>query len=478
MTVKATLCSVLLAAILGLAASAQREVTVIVGATIIDCTGRPAFRDSALVIVGGRVKAVGRRAEVRWPREARVIDASGKYVLPGLIDMHIHYREWQGELFLASGVTTVKDLGNPIEWISELSRMQTEGKLRAPRIFHVGNNLDAPPPEGDHHVGVANTNEIEKAVRLLGKSGVAAIKVRHKISPDQLSEIVKAAHAVGLKVTGHLGATDAMEAALSGIDGLEHASGVARAASATPGQVKSDAKGIGVFLEDLRGFALMNREKESALIRLLVEKKVKLIPTLAIRRRAILEDYATFVQEDDRYGRDPALAYVPEAVRKDWSEAALDKRIRQAFGEEEKRAMNEGYRRLELFVREFHRTGGTVLAGSDNLNGVPGMALQRELESLVAAGLTTMDALICATRDAARFLPPNDLGTIEPGKIADLIILSANPLDDIRHLRRIERVFQSGQELDVKFNRDYALPPARPALKRPLLLERLLTAEK
>ncbi len=124
------------------------------------------------------------------------------------------------------------------------------------------------------------------------------------------------------------------------------------------------------------------------------------------------------------------------------------------------------------------QTGGDVIAGSDNLNGVAGLTLRRELEALVAAGLTPMEALMAGTRNAARFLQRNDLGTIEPGKTADLVVLGANPLDDLRNLRSVERVIQNGQEADTGFHRGYVLPPARPRLVRPLLLERLLSAEK
>ncbi|MGH9902046.1 MAG: amidohydrolase family protein, partial [Pyrinomonadaceae bacterium] len=220
------LCSLILAALTAPAGPQARDVTVIAGATVIDATGGPPIPGGVVVIEGDRVKAVGRKGRVRVPPGARVIDASGKYVLPGLIDIHVHYREWQGELFLAHGVTTVKDLGNPVEWIAELSRMQVGGKLRGPRIFYVGNNLDAAPPEGDHHVGVAGARDGERAVRLLLDHGASAIKVRHKTAPALLREITRAAHARGAPVTGHLGRTDAAEAALAGIDGLEHCSGV------------------------------------------------------------------------------------------------------------------------------------------------------------------------------------------------------------------------------------------------------------
>ncbi|HKZ02209.1 MAG TPA: amidohydrolase family protein [Pyrinomonadaceae bacterium] len=475
----AALLWVFIALLVGTGASSEAEVMVIEGATVIDCTGKPPIINGVVVIEGGKIKAVGRQGKVTKPPGARVVSAHGKYILPGLIDMHVHYREWHGELFLANGITTIKDLGNPVEWISELSRMQSEGKLRGPRIFYTGNNLDVPPPEGDHNVGVPSPEVSERAVNLLFKLNVNAIKVRHKITPESLSVIVKAAHARGIPVTGHLGATNASEAALAGIDGLEHASGVALAAAETPGPPPSNVRGLNAFLEDLRGFAQMSRSKEAALIKLLVTRKVKLIPTLAIRRRAVVgtEGRERAVKEDDQIGRHPQLAYVPETVRRNWREAPLDKGIQQTFSKEQMQLMREGYQRLEEFVRELHRAGGFVLAGSDNLNDVPGLTLHRELESLVEAGLTPMEALIAATRDAAQFLRRRDLGTIEPGRTADLIIVQASPLENIRNLDVVEKVFQNGKEIEIGFHHDYALPPARPSLVRPLFLERLL-AEK
>lgn len=453
-------------------------VTVITGATLIDCAGNPPLADSIAIIEGDTIKSVGRRGRIPIPRGAKIVDGSGKFLLPGLIDMHVHYRDWQGELFLANGVTTVKDLGNPVEWISELSRMQTEGKLRGPKIFFVGNNLDAPPPEGDHNVGVANAQQVEKAVRLLNGFGVVAIKVRHKIAPDRLSEITSAAHALGLPVTGHLARTNATEAANAGIDGLEHATGVARAAAESPDQVKTDAKGIQAFLEDLRGFALMSEKKESELIRLLVAKGVRLIPTLAVRKRAVSDDYQQMIAEDSSYSQIPELAYVPEAVRKDWREASIDKKLHEVFGPDEMRIMRDGYTRLQNFVRRFKEAGGVVLAGSDNLNGVAGLALRREMEALVDAGFTPIQSLEAATKDAAQFLRRKDIGTVEPGKKADLILVEANPLSSIRNLSKINKVFQNGREVSTSYHRDYALPPPRPELVRPIYFERLLSNDK
>ncbi len=473
----AALLALSLSLLLVSAVSSEAEVTVIKGGTVIDGTGRPPQPNSIVVIVGDQVKAVGRQDRIPIPPGARVVNADGKYVLPGLIDMHVHYREWQGELFLAHGITTVKDLGNPIEWISELSRLQAEGQLRAPKIFYVGNNLDGPPPEGDHNVGMESLQNAERAVALLFQFNVNAIKVRHKITPEMLGLIARAAHARGIPVTGHLGVTSAADAAKAGIDGLEHASGVALAAAETPDQIKTNVKGLEAFLEDLRGFAQMSPKKEADLLKLLAARKVTLIPTIAVRRRAVAQSEVRerISREEAQMAGRSGLGYVPEAVRKSWREAPLEKAIQQRFGTEEMELMREGYGRLASFVRQFRRAGGVVLAGSDNLNDVPGLSLHRELESLVEAGLTPREALMATTRDAARFLRRNNLGTIEPGKTADLIIVSASPLLDIRNLKTIEKVFQNGREIDTAFNPNYTMPPARPNLTRPLFFERLLT---
>src|SRR5262245_51433605 len=142
------------------------------------------------------------------------------------------------------------------------------------------------------------------------------------------------------------------------------------------------------------------------------------------------------------------------------------------------RIMRDGYRRLQNFVRRFKEAGGVVLAGSDNLNGVAGLALRREIEALVDAGFNPMQSLAAATKDAAQFLRRKDIGTIEPGKKADLIVVGANPLLSIKNLSRVEKVFQNGREVSTSYHRDYALPPPRPQLVRPIFFERLLSDDK
>jgi imidazolonepropionase-like amidohydrolase len=466
--------TLMLSAMIAGSSGEKTAVVLISGGTVIDCTGGPPIRDAAVLIEGDMIKAVGPRNQVRAPRGVKVVDASGKFVMPGLIDMHVHYREWHGELFLAGGVTTVKDLGNPVEWISHLSGLQKDGEMRGPRIFYVGNNIDSPLTDIDHAVRVDNLRDAELAVVVLERMHVTAIKVRQKISAELLRVITKTAHADGLPVTGHLGNMSAREAALAGIDGLEHATGVAIAASDRANRIKTDVKGISAYLEDMRSFAEMNSENEAALIKLLVEKNVKLIPTISVRRRAVMESDERALFDNSRMADDPGLAYVPEQVRMDWRASGLEQRIRESFSKEDIAVMREGYRRLELFIKNFHAAGGVVIAGTDTLGDAGGLTMHRELWCLQHAGLSPMEALITGTRDAARFLGHSELGTIEPGKTADLLIVGADPLDDVRNLAKIERVFQAGREIDRTFHSDYRLPPARPKLSRPLVIENAL----
>src|SRR3990172_11290438 len=209
-------------------AQSQSE-TVLVGGIVIDGTGAAPIKDAVILIKGNRIVSVGTKGKIKYSKSARVIDTAGKYVLPGLIDIHVHYNNWMGELFLTHGVTTVKDMGNDVEWISRISAEVDEGKVRGPRIVYVGNALDASPPAMEHHIGLDDPSVASRAVELLHSRGASAIKVREKITPELLRVITDRAHQLGIQVTGHLMRTDAREAALAGIDGLEHATGIVQA---------------------------------------------------------------------------------------------------------------------------------------------------------------------------------------------------------------------------------------------------------
>lgn len=145
----------------------NRDVLILEGATVIDGGGGPPIVESAVFIENEHIIRISKKGEIDKPRAARTIDVTGKFLLPGLIDLHVHYDGWMGELFLVHGVTAVKDMGNDIEWMSEVTRQIEDGEIAGPRIFYVGNGLDAPPPVREHHVGLGSTADARLAVRAL-----------------------------------------------------------------------------------------------------------------------------------------------------------------------------------------------------------------------------------------------------------------------------------------------------------------------
>lgn len=469
------LCLALLGAIAGQSstgsASHSEQVTALVGGTVIDGNGGPPIENSVVVIQGNKILSVGSKSRTKIPKAAKVIDVTGKYIVPGLIDMHIHYHDWMGELFLAHGVTTVKDLGNVVEWISAVSADVAQGKMRGPRIFYVGNGLDAPPPARETHVGVDSPEMARRAVQLLHSRGACAIKVREKITPELLQAITEEAHRLGIKVTGHIRRTDAREAALAGIDGLEHASGILQALALRPREAQPGENELQTFVGDLKAFAQLEPAQTGDLVTLLASKKVALIPTMVNWWRMATERRDDFAVEDAKYAKNPSLAYVPEDVRKWWASST----IYNVKNPEDLAQLRLGLKKLQDLLLRHFKAGGKILAASDTFNSVPGLSLQRELILLVDAGFTPTQAITMATRDNAEFLGKGAvLGTIAPGKWADVVVLSANPLTDIRNIQQVAMVLKDGQILDISYHPDYSIPTPKPKITRPVWLEREL----
>ena len=452
-------------------ASQSQGVIAIVGGTVIDGTGTSPVKNAVVVIKGNKIVSVGSKNRTKYPRDAKVIDATGKYIIPGLIDMHIHYHDWMGELFLAHGVTTVKDLGNVVEWISAVSADVEQGRMRGPRIFYVGNGLDAPPPARETHVAVDTPEMARRAVQLLHSRGACAIKVREKITPELLQAVTAEAYRLGIRVTGHIRRTDAREAALAGIDGLEHASGVLQAIANHPREAEAGQNELQTFVTDLKAFGKLESAQSEALITLLVSKKVALIPTMVNWWRMATERRDDFAREDASCASNQSLTYVPEAVRNWWAASA----IYNVKNPDDLAQIKLGFKKIQDLLLRHYKAGGKVLVASDTFNSVPGLSLQRELILLVDSGFTPMQAITMATHDNAEFLGKgNDLGTIARGKLADLVVLKANPLSDIRNIEQIAMVIKDGQILDTSYHSNYSIPTPKPKITRPVWLEKEL----
>jgi imidazolonepropionase-like amidohydrolase len=431
--------------LVGLAAcsGSQPDGIALLGATLIDGSGGPPLRDAALVVRRGHVESIGTRAGFELPKKTTELDLTGRWIIPGLIDAHTHISPaatWAPTRFLAWGVTTVRDVHGSLDAILALRKQENTGTVPGPRIYAAGAMIDGLPTTYDDAIGVSSDREARKAVDRLVSAGVDFIKVYTHIDPTLLRAIIDEARTFNLSVTGHLGMTDAVTAANAGISCIEHMTGVPEAAS--PGRSALVAAHYRGFFPGWtaseRSWADLDSSALSQVAQRLVEEKVSVVPTL------VLHETLSRLNDPELL-RDPALADVPDRARRAWDIPEMINRA--GWSDADFTAFRRSRPVEDLFVRLFAAAGGRIAAGTDAPNQllIPGYSEHRELELLVAAGLSPREALRAATRNAAVLLGVDSLGLIAPGKAADLVILQKDPLADIRNTRSIQAVMSRGR---------------------------------
>lgn len=473
---KAELCFCgLLAIFTGLPALAQVQPLVIEGGTLIDGTGKDPLPDAAIILQGTRIQAVGMRGRLAYPPNAKVINAGGKTILPGLIDGHIHFTAWMSPLFLHFGVTTVYDTGNPTEWIVAQRDGIKAGKIKGPRMFVTGividgpeerSNMDHPTERGGYRVHARVPETARAYVRQVVSAKVDAVKVHEGLTPDLLQVIVDEARRAGLETIGH--SYNAREAALAGLKFIEHTDPVTIATISDPAKLKEiEEKKI------TEPEYMMEEELFDPLIEFLVKQGVYFNPTLLINfywrilspRAREWEDYIV------NFSKNPALVFVPEGERKPWvrTVGALQRMNPRTL--EQSRL---SFKNISEFTRRYVAAGGKIVAGPDvgaaDHGLVPGLAIHLEMQALVDAGLTPMQAILSATKWTAELLhKENELGSIEAGKIADLIVVEGDPLADMAATRNLRLVVKDGQIVDTTLDPNFVNP-----LPRSVYVESLL----
>jgi hypothetical protein len=404
------------------------RILAISGATLEDSTGAPPVKDSVILIENGVIKAAGPRGQVRIPKDATVLDATGKYAVPGLWDMHAHYEqvEW-GPIYLAAGVTSVRDVGNEFDFIrilhEELDR--TENPAIGPHLEFAG-IIDGTGPFSLGAVIADTPEQALQKVEAYKAAGARQIKIYSSVKPEIVRAITTDAHAQGMTVTGHIPQNmTAIEGVHDGMDQINHISyelpyftHPVLGADGKPDRTKP------IVLE-------ADGPKVKDLISTLTAHHTVLDPTVAL--------YETFMNTKPLDQLEPGINHVAPQLRE-----ALDSP--PATGDKAVTAEAQ-WKAVMATLHALHAAGIPIVAGTDQ--AIPGYSLHREIELYAEAGFTPLEALQAATIVPARAVGvEKESGSLEPGKRGDVLLLNADPLADIHNTRGVWKTVAAGAVYD------------------------------
>ena len=444
------------------------------GGTVIDGRGGSPIPGATILIDGERIKEIGPGAAVPVPQCAAVVEASGKYILPGLIDSHVHYRDYMPELFLNHGVTSVKDTGNVPEWIVAQRDGIRKGKIPGPRVFIAGRTgaikgfeVDIEPPGAfPPATKISSKADAVELVKYLAARKVDQIKVGYGFSPELLSVISTESHSAGLQVTSHV-TISARDAVASGIDCLEHGTGVVQALVDEPIMAKVYQTSV-IEKRTTCAFHLMRTAGFADLAAYLVDRGTRIVPDFILWAVAGSKRRSQYDLETLGVLRNQELAYIPQGRYFWWLKQNqhfwLDRRSLGETSDLRLKTLQDGYRRYQDFIAMFVERGGRIITGTDTGFMLPGLSLHHELQEMVDAGISPMQALMSATSIGADFLGANgkDLGVLEKGKLADLVIVEGDPLKDISNTKNVVGVFQGGVKIETGYNPCFTNPLPSP----------------
>jgi len=441
------------------------EVIALTGVSVIDVRTGTVFDEQTIIIRDDRIDYIGSMPTARSLREAKVYDHAGRYVLPGLWDMHVHMRNGLGldlieenaqwlRQYTSFGITAVRDAGGDLSEHVLVWRAETANGTRVgPRIFTALQKLDGPKIGWEGSIPLTSLEDVVPAIDSLEQAGVDFVKLYDSgIASEVYLAAIAEAERRGLKSAGHLPMTVMFEEAIAaGLDSVEHDFYLSKAASSQELAIALEVKEMIANQQEFSFYALLarlqetgNSEKFNTVLDAMIQRGAALTPTLHIGR--VLDT----MSDPSIYSDDPQLAQVPSGIRSTFQlrVEGLISRSTETIERDTEILM-----RNRALVKAAADRGVIILAGSDtgavNSYLYPGDSLHHELSELVDSGLTPLQALQGATVDAAEWLDQSeDFGTVEIGKKADLLILERNPLTDIKNSRSLVAVHQAGKYFD------------------------------
>jgi hypothetical protein len=433
-----------------LPAQAQQPALVIEGGTLIDGNGGAPVPDAVVIIQGNRITSVSRKGQASYPANARILKADGKFILPGLWDAQVVYQWYFGEMMLDHGVTSTIDVANPGEIAVPVRDAVLHGKALGPRPFTGVTRMMKTSPGSTGLESALTPPRVPKSVqeaRDFVKDTVAAgadfVILQDGSLPLEyyqaaFEEANKAGKPVFTRAYGPI--FGPKEAAMLGTRNLPHSAGIGTVVTKNPGASRNEL--------DL--YADMDEAKAKELIQLLVQHQTAITPTFNILYPGYAKDWARFEEDDRKTLSDPdLLAYYPL----DRIAVQLGSYSRGAQGATRERRM-KGFQNTLRFHKMFVDAGGHLIPGANtNATRVPGNNLFHEMDTFVEAGITPMQIIQGATKWSAEMINKQaELGTVESGKLADVIVVNQDPLQNIDNLRNLNTVIFDGKVVEPGYH--------------------------
>jgi imidazolonepropionase-like amidohydrolase len=407
------------------------DLLVLNNVTVVDVRTGALQPEQTVILERNHIFSVGPSKSAKVPRNAPSANCRGLFLIPGLWDMHVHlvFGDW-------FPVTAVRDMGSELDIVQRWRNEIEAGRLLGPRIYTPGPMLDGPKPRFPSSVAIATPEDARRAVTDLKQRGADFIKLQSLIPRDAVFAIAEEARKQAIPFEGHVpDSVRASEMSEAGMKSFEHLIGIFEASSPAEDDFLKGNKTEGRFL------ATYDPSRAASLAEMLAKNQTWQCPTLVWERGGNLLDASDF-------SKDERVKYVPASWKtKTWKRFTGE--ITQGYGTDDLATRKKFIEKELEVVGMLHKTGVPFLAGTDTPAGVhifPGYSLHEELQRFVAAGFTPLEALQTATINPARFFGIEDqAGTIEKGKFADLVLLSANPLEDISNTQKIAAVIVNGQ---------------------------------